>query len=375
MSWTHDSTLSTGVAASQPVTERLRQVYTSVRERFPHVVRMAVALYDRKSDMLRTFLEFHSDNARSPLVHYRFPVSQSNSLSTLLRGGRPRLIEDLARIEGNERFHVERLLAEGYRSSFAVPLASAEGPLGVIFFNTRLADRLLAVQCRELEVFARLVGAEVAIEIGRIAVLRGSIQAIRSLFRYRDPETSGHLERMARYSRLIAESLAETHDIGDDWIEHLFLYTPMHDVGKLAIPDQILLKQGPLTPEEREVIRTHTVRGAALIDELLTGSGGLSFSYPDVLRNVVLYHHERIDGSGYPEGLRGEAIPLEARITAVADVFDALTSWRPYKPAWTIERTHDYLISERGRSLDSECVDCFLGLAREVEKIRAQFQD
>jgi len=131
---------------------------------------------------------------------------------------------------------------------------------------------------------------------------------------------------MSRYARLIAKALAERHQLDDEYIERVFMFSPLHDIGKIGIPDHILLKRGSLTDAETEIMHTHAPKGREIIDDLLMNFGLDAIQNVDILRNIAEYHHEQINGGGYPAGLSGEAIPLEARIVAVADVFDALTS-------------------------------------------------
>lgn len=181
---------------------------------------------------------------------------------------------------------------------------------------------------------------------------------------FRDPETGSHINRMARYSVLIGRELGLPE--ADQAL--LLLAAPMHDVGKLGTPDTILLKPGKLTTEELVVMREHAHIGY----EILKGSSS------PVLRmaaEIAASHHEKYDGTGYPDGIAGEAIPLVGRIVAVADVFDALTTTRPYKPAWAIEQARDYLIAGRGKHFDPRCVDAFLGAWSEVLAIRARYRD
>lgn len=181
---------------------------------------------------------------------------------------------------------------------------------------------------------------------------------------YRDEVTGNHISRMARYSRMIAETLnlgQETCDL----IEHS---APMHDIGKIAIRDEILKKQGNLTPEERIEMQRHTRYGY----EILRDSPS---KYLQTGAIIALSHHEKFDGSGYPEGMTGEQIPIEARIVTVADVFDALTSVRPYKQAWSLDRALDLLDEERGKTFDPECVSAFLYNLPEVRRIMGELPD
>jgi two-component system response regulator RpfG len=165
---------------------------------------------------------------------------------------------------------------------------------------------------------------------------------------YRDQETGNHIIRMSRYARLIAEELKLTAMECDE----IEAAAPMHDIGKIGIPDVILLKPGRHTPEEQEVMRRHPVIG----HEILAGSPS---RYLQMGAVIALGHHEKFDGGGYPQGLAGDDIPLPARIVAVADVFDALTSDRPYKRAWSFEDALKFIRSESGRHFDPDCVHAF----------------
>ena len=190
----------------------------------------------------------------------------------------------------------------------------------------------------------------------------------------RDPETGSHLDRMSRYSRLIASTLANRYDLADDYIEHVFMFSPLHDIGKIGIPDDILMKPDRLDPEEMEIMKSHTIKGREIIDEILSNFGLDGVDYVNILRNIAEFHHESVNGAGYPDGKTGADIPLEARIVAVADIFDALTSRRAYKTAWSNEAAFDALQQLAGEKLDQDCVNALLENAEEIEKIQQQFQ-
>ena len=181
---------------------------------------------------------------------------------------------------------------------------------------------------------------------------------------FRDPETGAHIQRMAHFSAVIARGLG----LDEKTLQLILEAAPMHDVGKIGIPDYILLKPGKLTHEEFETMKNH----ASLGYELLKNSSS------EILQagaEIALSHHEKYDGSGYPKGLAGTEIPLFGRIVAVADVFDALTSDRPYKRAWPLEDACQLLKDGRGSHFDPACVDAFLAGWKAVLEIRQRFQD
>ena len=166
---------------------------------------------------------------------------------------------------------------------------------------------------------------------------------------HRDDDTGRHTFRVGQLSAVLAQALGLPHDL----VEVIRAAAPLHDVGKIGVPDQILLKVGKLTDEEFAVMKTHTTIGAAIL------AGGSSRLVIEAER-IALSHHERWDGGGYPNGLAGEEIPLGARIVAVADVFDALTHARPYRAAWPLEQVLEEMRAQRGRHFDPVVVDAFL---------------
>jgi two-component system, response regulator RpfG len=191
---------------------------------------------------------------------------------------------------------------------------------------------------------------------------RETLHRLARAIEYRDVGTSAWLERMSHVAGLIAEQLG----MSEEEARLVEMAAPLHDVGKIAIPDAVLLKPGPLTEDELAVMRQHPRIG----HELLTGSQNRFIQMGAV---IALRHHERYDGSGYPDGLVGEEIPLEARIVAVADVFDALISPRPYKHAWEIDAALGYLYSQRGRLFDPRCVDALMRSRERLEDICKQY--
>jgi putative two-component system response regulator len=193
------------------------------------------------------------------------------------------------------------------------------------------------------------------------------LEVIRRLGRaaeFKDNETGLHVIRMSHYSRLIASALER----GDDWSELVFNAAPMHDIGKIGIPDHVLRKPGKLDEQEWALMRRHPEFGAQIIGE-----------HPSVLMrlaaDIALSHHEKWDGSGYPHGIRGEDIPLAGRVVAIADVFDALTSERPYKAAWPVEKAVGLIEDGAGSHFDPHLVPLFRELLPDILEIKAAFAE
>lgn len=193
------------------------------------------------------------------------------------------------------------------------------------------------------------------------------LEIIRRLGRaaeYRDNETGLHIIRMSQYSQILGLADGMTESEGD----MLLNASPMHDIGKIGIPDHILLKPGKLTPEEWKIMQTHSTIGA----EILSGHES---ELMQVARQIALTHHEKWDGSGYPKGRSGDEVPLMGRIVAIADVFDALTTVRPYKKAWNVEDAVDYIAQNRETHFDPRLVDIFMKILPDILAIRAKYPE
>jgi cyclic di-GMP phosphodiesterase len=193
----------------------------------------------------------------------------------------------------------------------------------------------------------------------------GHLDTIRRLTlaaEYKDHDTAGHIERIGRYSAIVGAAMHLRPGV----IDLLSHAAPMHDVGKLGIPDSILLKPGPLDEEERAIMNTHTTIGA----QILTGSTSPVIQMGE---RIAITHHEKWNGAGYPHGVGGEDIPLEARICSVVDFFDALTMDRPYRKAVPNDEVVEMILSETGTSFDPAVVDIFVEVRSEIEEIQAEY--
>jgi putative two-component system response regulator len=203
----------------------------------------------------------------------------------------------------------------------------------------RVGERVLSLESRDLTIFA-----------------------LAKLAESRDPDTGAHLERIREYCRVMAEELVRSRstleDVDGDFVHMIYLTSPLHDIGKVGIPDHVLLKPGPLTAEEMQIMKRHTAIGGETIDTLASTHPEARFLL--MARDIAWSHHERYDGSGYPRGLSGRNIPLCGRIVAVADVYDALTSKRVYKEAYGHDLAKSMIRDGRGTHFDPAVVDAFL---------------
>jgi putative two-component system response regulator len=294
------------------------------------------------------------------IVDYMMPVLDGIELIARLRGNPDRAqVPILMVTASNEREVLYRALEAGATDFLTKPIDTVEfGARARNMLAIRRSHVSLANRAAELAAEVRKATAEI-LDRERDTILRLSKAA-----EFRDPETGAHIVRMAHYSRLVCEELSDD----PDFIASVFEAAPMHDVGKLGTPDHILLKPGKLTPEEFEIMKQHAEIGWVILKD---GASPILRMAAEIARS----HHEKFDGSGYPQGLAGDAIPLSGRIVAVADVFDALTSARPYKPAWEIPRAVEYMRQNRGSHFDPACVDAFFSRWEEALEVRDRFKD
>jgi len=239
-------------------------------------------------------------------------------------------------------------------------------PLRVTELRARIRNLL---SLRRSQVLLKDQAALLAHEVARATadIRQREVELVNRLStaaEFRDPETGAHIERMARYSAVIARRLG----LEESFCQTLQLAAPMHDIGKVGVPDAILLKPARLTPEEMVIMRQHPEIGYTILKDSHSALIQLG-------AEIARSHHEKWDGSGYPFGLAGTAIPLAGRIVALADVYDALTSARPYKAPWTAEDALALIREQAGRHFDPQCLAAFIAALEQIRQIQATFQD
>lgn len=356
------------------LSDRLGVLHDRIMEAIPGVDRIAVAIYDRSEDKLKTYI--NSTRKGQAIKAYDFKLADSPSLSRLAMSGEPRVINEIQQEINANSMHSDWLLKQGYRSSYTLPIYDNGDFIGFVFYDSMQPAVFSVETQRDLCLFSSLINMSVSSEFSAVRSIVASAKVARDFAHLRDFETGTHLERMARYSRIIAKSVAAVHGLSDEFVEHVFLFAPLHDIGKIGIPDNVLLKPGKLDEEEHKIMETHVMKGYDIVKKIL---GDFALQHlPDskIMINIVKKHHEYLDGSGYPSGLKAGEIPWEARIVTVADIFDALTSKRPYKKVWTLEATLDELdgMVQAGK-LDADCVAAVQQNIEEIAGISRRYQD
>ena len=370
--FSHEDKLA-GLDQCIALTEKLEFIHASIKERFVFIARIAAAIYDPKTDLLKTFV--HSSGSDEPLSHYQAKLSETGSLREILERGRPRVVNDLQWFSVGDQEHTQRISRQGYRASYTMPMYSRGQFFGFLFFNSYQVEAFTEEVLRQLDPFGHLISLTILQELSAMYTLLATVRTARDIAHVRDSETGSHLDRMSRYARLIASKISGKYGLSDKFVEDIFVFSPLHDIGKIGIPDEVLLKPAALTAPERALMKTHTLRGREMIDRMLGNFELNSMPNIDMLRNIAEYHHEALDGSGYPHGMHHDEIPLEARIVAVADIFDALTSRRPYKQAWSNDEAFAMLGSLGGLKLDQDCVEALTQSLTEVEEIQRCFNE
>jgi putative two-component system response regulator len=267
---------------------------------------------------------------------------------------------------------IRRRHCSGY--TYVILLTSHEGTQSVVEGLDAGADDFITKPFDPQELLVRIRAGE------RILALESrdvTIFTFAKLAESRDHDTGAHLERIREYSRILATHL-EKHgpyvgQIDGDFVQLVYLTSPLHDIGKVAIPDSVLLKPGALTPEEFEIMKRHASLGWQTLDAALTAHP--EAKYLRMARDIAGSHHEKFDGSGYPHGIKGEEIPLCGRIVALADVYDALTTKRVYKQAFSHEQARSIIVEGSGKHFDPAVVEAFLANEQRFSRVRRQYDE
>ena len=273
---------------------------------------------------------------------------------------------------------LQRLQRNQLVSVFFMPLTGSKFDTAMLVFASSQADSYNAEQLEFIANIAGQVGHGFEKTLGMETLVISTVKGLAKLAESRDPETGDHLFRMSHYSALVAEEMAHTEHyqalITPQYVRDILQFSPMHDIGKVGVSDSILLKPGRLDEQELKLMQVHPITGGQVLRrcEQQVNEAGLSVFQIGI--EIAEGHHEKFDGSGYPHKLAGNAIPLSARIVAVADVFDALTSKRPYKEAWPVDKALELLHEQSGKHFDPEVIAAFIRALPRVLEIYARYK-
>lgn len=303
----------------------------------------------------------------------------NTSLKYLVNSKKYRIINDLEDHYNNERKSVATrlLLKEGIKSNLTAPIEFNDKVVGFIFFSSSKKNVYnkyhINVAKRIVELLKQNIFSHYAVQQIIASTTNGFVKLVEG----KDNETGDHIVRVANISRLIAKKLSEINpSITPKFIREVYLFAPLHDIGKVGIPDNILLKPGKLLKNEFELMKEHVSIGESIMKDINKSIENLiDLSLLETAIDIVSGHHEKFDGSGYPRGKKGKAIPLAGRIVAVADVFDALMSKRPYKEAFSFEESIDLIKKGSGNHFDPEIVEIFESSINEVKEIYELYKE
>ena len=350
----------------QPLSNRLSSIHSSIIEKKPAVDRIACALYDSKTDLVKTFI--NSTHKGKAITGYEYKLSDSESLTRLAANKSCRVIHDIQASLQPTNGHSKWLLEQNYQSSFTVPMFSGARLLGFVFFDSHQNHIFTKELQRNLILYAHLMEMTIASEHFAVKALLATASAARDFAELRDFETGMHLDRMAQFSRIIAKGVAKKFNLTDEFIEHVYLFAPLHDIGKIGIPDEILLKPDKLNAEERIIMESHVEKGVSILNKVLDDYELSHLSDSQMMLNIVGSHHEYCDGTGYPHRLTKDQIPIEARIVTVADIFDALANKRPYKDPWQITKSFEEL--DHMVAIGKIDADCVMALKAQTDQAK-----
>lgn len=360
--------------SSADLETQLRMIHGLITARFASVDRVAVVLFDAPSGMLKTFVS--STVGEDSLQNYEVPLAQVPSLQALAESRSSRVVGDMAQAFDAPTEHTRWLQHQQYRASVTSPVFQGDALAGFLFYDSKTPHAFTEEHADLLRDFSELITHLFLMQRRVVHGMVSTIQVAVDLARTRDFETGQHLERIAYYSRIMARALAPVYDLSDEYVEYVQLFAPLHDIGKVGIPDHILLKPGRLDAAEYEVMKRHVELGVDIIRRISTDLGLKGSFQEQVMCNIVSTHHERGDGSGYPRGLTMEDIPLEGRIVAVADVYDALSNRRAYKNSWDDAQVCAELRAEVvAGQLDGDCVEALLEAKEARASIQLRFAD
>ncbi len=350
--------------------EFIKELFNGLKKFFK-VNRVAIADVEEDKLMVNVVL---SDSPKL-IVNEGFIHQVDTACLNELKTKRALVVNDIGTyLRKHPNSYMNFIYDEDMRSAVMLPLYVESRCVGILFLNSFQKNAFEDGDIKDLKVVPEILG-NIYKNISTIQnLILSTVIGFTKLVEKKDEETGDHLIRMGLYSRVIAQEMAKNpiffEIMGSKFIEQIYKQAPLHDIGKVGVPDYILQKPGKLSDDEFEVMKIHTITGYEILNSISSKSQEDFF---EVGRKIARFHHERWDGKGYPDGLMGKNIPLCARIVAVADVFDALTIKRPYKVAFDYNRSVSIIIKESGTHFDPEVVNAFIKAQSVIKNLYKSF--
>jgi HD-GYP domain-containing protein (c-di-GMP phosphodiesterase class II) len=367
--------LNEKIYAQNSFDEIMKFIFESFKPFIPYN-RIGIAVLTHGGESIKA-LKAKSDRKIYLGSYYKENLKE-NTLGQLIEENKPRIINDLDEYLKNhpDSNSTKLIVKEGMKASLTLPLIVDRKIVGVIFFSSVEKDIYKERHILFLKNIANSVALAFEKNFIHEDLVLATVEGLAKVVESKDNITGDHIYRIGRYSKFISEKLLEDEvfDLNEKFVEDIFKFAPLHDIGKVSIADDILNKPGRLTDEEFEIMKEHSEIGYRVLREMTTNRINEEEHFFEMAENIARYHHEKYDGSGYPLGLKAEQIPLEARIVAIADVFDALVSKRPYKDGFSFEKA--FLILENGKNnhFDPHIIETIVDYKAEFEKIYRIFK-
>ncbi|WCP68748.1 HD domain-containing protein [Vibrio tubiashii] len=369
------SLISQIASENTTITSKLDSIYVHASEAYSSLSRFSIALIGESKVSNYYVKDRFSDSGSYDFTEHR--LTEGSSLTSVALKATVRVIDQLSSMLQTER--IQELIRLGHRSSYTFPISFKGKTIGFIFINAS-EDAFFSRQdiARDFTFLSQVTSSLFVQLFESQRHFQSSLKLALKIGHARDPETKEHLIRMGMYSELLARILSKTmEEITHQFIHRIRLYAPFHDIGKYMIPDEILYSDKIYTAEERAIMNNHTLFGEEIIDDVVAHCEQETISNAEIrfIKNIVRHHHEHYNGEGLPDALESEAIPLEARIVTLADVFDALLSRRAYKPAWELDDVLIYIQANKGRLFDPVLVDALTDNIEDFTRIRLRYLD
>ena len=314
---------------SATLNHQLADIHYQIRAHIPNVDRLSFALYDRDTDILKTYADSAANGTE--LSQHSAYLKNLPTLQSCAKTGEKRVVNNIEQQFSSHTHHTKWLLGRGYHSSLAVPVYSQHHFIGILFIDSHLEDFFTEVIVSALNEYIDTLLISIISEYELVHALLDSTRNHHLSSPRHWSAGAAHRERIWRMTQIIAKDVANAFELSDEDIENITQFSRYHDIGKLSIPYNVLSSTEELTPAQRRLIDEHIEHGVQFVEQIIEQLNHPNHHCVNLLREIVAYHHEYLDGSGYPYHLHGNDIPPSARIIAVANIFDALTCHHPHK--------------------------------------------